>query len=94
MRHNATLLDFVGGDDILYLGKSNRNYWIGLRKNASNFVEVPRNMTDHLVFTAQAKVKSKRLPENDVSSYHRRLPSICVRRRKGGKIPSYNTFAE
>ena len=93
MRHNATLLDFVGGDDILYLGKSNLNYWIGLRKNASNFVEVPRNMTDQLVFTVQAKFKSKKFPEKGVSSYYRRLPSICVRRRKGGKIPSYKTFA-
>lgn len=92
MQHNATLLDFVGGDDILYLNKSNLNYWIGLRKSASNFVEVPRNMTNELFFTVQAKYK--KLSANGVRSYDRKLPSICVKRRKGGKIPSYKTFVE
>ena len=89
--NNASLLDFSVGDDELYVNQANssHSFWIGLSRNATKLIEIPRNMSDILIvgmdctatkFFGNNSVSMH--PASCVKSYY---ASICVKRKIEGK---------
>ena len=94
--HNASLLDFSVSDDVLYVNqtKSPHPFWIGLSRNQSGLIEIPRSMSDILVvgMLCMARRRSTSIVTKPCIKL---LASICVKHKTEGKCDGgWNVYGE
>ena len=85
--HKASLLDFSVSDDVLYVNQASspHPFWIGLSRNQSGLIEVPRNMSDDLVVKMQCMARRSSPSSIVMKPCMKLLASICVKRKIEGK---------